>query len=191
MLLAGTQHRGARVGAEDVNQAAGSYDVTKQEELQFDLGEEEGGRSELVQAYENIRIFCTQIAKVNILLVDKDTAKEQLELIEELVDLRLLHKIQSNVSISKRQGKKFAAYMLDLSQYTGERKIRSFDMVNFWDRDANLRQVKFIYDPSHDHRKKVSPSKLFEKSFPIIGSTNEQKKKTIETPLFGEIIDED
>lgn len=148
---AGVQHRGPRVGAEDVNQAAGSYDVTKQEELQFDLGSEGDERSDLIKEYENIRIFCTQIAKANILSVDKDNPKEKLELIEEIVDLRLLHKIQSNVSISKRQGRKFAAYMLDLSQYTGERKIRDFEMVSFWEKDINLRQVKFVYEPKTDY----------------------------------------
>lgn len=112
ILEIGVKHRGPRVGAEDVNQAARSYDATKQQELQYDLGSEEGSeRSDLIKEYENIRIFCTQIVKANILLVDIDNPKEKLELIEEIVDLRLLHKIQSNVSISKRQGHKFAAYM--------------------------------------------------------------------------------
>jgi hypothetical protein len=183
------QPRGERVGAEDVNQAAGRYDSTKQEELQYDLGdEEEGGRSDIVQTYENIRFFCTQVAKANILLVDKDNPKEQLELVEELVDLRLLHKIQSNVSISKRQGKKFAAYMLDLSQYTGERKIRDFEMIKFWDREANLRQIKFVYDPNHDYKEKTLSNKLVSK--PIVGVDSSEEKKSSMTPLFGEVLDE-
>ena len=173
ILEVGVKHRGARVGAEDVNQAAGSYDVTKQEELQFDLGSEEGNeRSDLTKEYENIRIFCTQIAKANILSVDKDNPKEKLELIEEIVDLRLLHKIQSNVSVSKRQGHKFASYMLDLSQYTGERKIRDFEMVSFWERNVNLRQVKFIYEPRTDYNDEAQKAKTAVAKPPIVSEKN-------------------
>lgn len=173
ILELGAQHRGPRVGAEDVNQAAGSYDATKQEELQFDLGSEEGNeRSDLTKEYENIRVFCTQIAKANILSVDKDNPREKLELIEEIVDLRLLHKIQSNVSVSKRQGHKFASYLLDLSQYTGERKIRDFEMVNFWERDVNLRQVKFIYEPSNDYSDKAQQAKIVSPKTPSNSTSN-------------------
>lgn len=174
----GTQHRGPRVGAEDVNQAAGSYDVTKQEELQFDLGSEEGNeRSDLIKEYENIRVFCTQVAKANILSVDKDNPKEKLELIEEIVDLQLLHKIQSNVSVSKRQGHKFASYMLDLSQYTGERKIRDFEMVSFWERDVNLRQVKFIYEPKTDYNDRAQHAKTVITKLPLTTEDGETQIK--------------
>ncbi len=188
ILEVGIQHRGPRVGAEDVNQAAGSYDVTKQEELQFDLGSEGDERSDLIKEYENIRIFCTQVAKANILSVDKDNPKEKLELIEEIVDLRLLHKIQSNVSISKRQGRKFAAYMLDLSQYTGERKIRDFEMVSFWERDVNLRQVKFVYEPKTDYSDRVQHVKNTATKPPI--TTQERKAQEGQYPLFDVVSEE-
>lgn len=183
ILETGTQHRGPRVGAEDVNQAAGSYDVTKQEELQFDLGSEESNeRSDLIKEYENIRVFCTQIAKANILSVDKENPKEKLELIEEIVDLRLLHKIQSDVSVSKRQGHKFASYMLDLSQYTGERKIRDFEMVSFWERDVNLRQVKFIYEPKTDYSDRAQHARAVDTKLPL--TTQDDKSQVKQDSLF-------
>jgi len=40
--------------------------------------------------------------------------------------------------------------LLDVSQYTGERKKRDVDMLEFW-RDANkdaLRRTRLVYDPS-------------------------------------------
>ena len=167
VLERGEHHRGPRVGAEDVNQAAGAYDITKQEELQYDTGLDDLDEESVIEKeYNNIKIFCTRIVKANILLVDKDIPKERLELIEELVDLRLLHKIKSNVTISKRQGHKFVAYMLDLSQYTGERKIRDFEIIDFWDKGINLRQLKFIYDPATDYSTLANEAKVLLEATP-------------------------
>ena len=47
--------------------------------------------------------------------------------------------------------KKYIAYMLDLSQYTGARKIRDFEIVEFWNREVNLRQLRYIYNPEEDY----------------------------------------
>ena len=39
--------------------------------------------------------------------------------------------------------------MLDVSQYTGERKRRDIEMVEFWKEDREvLRKAALIYDPS-------------------------------------------
>jgi hypothetical protein len=141
--------RGPRIGAEDVNRAAGDYHSTKQEELQLDTGSEE--RRELVDQYKNIVAFCTRVTRANILLIDYQSAESERDLVEELADLRLLHRVKASVSISKRPGKKYSAYMLDLSQYAGARKIRYFDIVPFWTDDVNLRQLRYIYDFHTDY----------------------------------------
>ena len=50
---------------------------------------------------------------------------------------------------SKRPGRIFEAYMLDLSQYTGSRKMRDMRIVEFWrqGREDQLRLVSMVYDP--------------------------------------------
>ena len=73
-----------------------------------------------------------------------------IELINELVDLRLIHKVKSRVTISARPGKIFEAYMLDVSQYSGTRKRRDVKMIEFWRPSSieQLRRVSMIYNPS-------------------------------------------
>ena len=43
----------------------------------------------------------------------------------------------------------FEAYMMDLSQYTGSRKMRDMRIVEFWrqGRGDQLRLVSMVYDP--------------------------------------------
>ena len=53
-------------------------------------------------------------------------------MIQELVDLRLIHFVDSRVTLRKHPGKLFEAYMLDISQYSGSRKRRGFRMIEFW-----------------------------------------------------------
>ncbi len=49
-----------------------------------------------------------------------------------------------------RPGKIYEAYLLDLSQYTGERKKRDMEILEFWKTGAEdkLRRTALIYDPS-------------------------------------------
>ena len=63
---------------------------------------------------------------------NQDEKDEEIELIDELVDLRLVHLVRSRVTVSGRTGKIYKAYLLDVSQYTGERKRRELEMVEFW-----------------------------------------------------------
>jgi hypothetical protein len=67
--------------------------------------------------------------------------------IGELVDLKFVHHISSRETVRNRTGKVYDAYMLDLSQYTGERTKRNFNMIEFWDqsnKDA-LRKSPLIF----------------------------------------------
>jgi hypothetical protein len=141
-----TKHRGHKIGIEDVNHAAGDYDASKREELRRDTLDD---NSLLEAEFRKVRDFCVKSAKANVFLVDKDEDKESYELIQELMDLRLIHKVSSRVTVSKRPGRIFEAYMLDLSQYTGSRKMRDMRIVEFWrqGREDQLRLVSMVYDP--------------------------------------------
>jgi hypothetical protein len=143
----GVGHRGEKIGAEDVNVAAGEYESSKREDFKRDTAEDS---LQLEAAFQAIRDFCLEGARTNCFLIDKDLQRSKAHLIHELVDLKMLHLVRSRVTVSARKGRIFEAYMLDLSQYSGERKRRTFEIVEFWKHDAveKLRRAKMIYDPA-------------------------------------------
>jgi hypothetical protein len=138
--------RGPRIVAQDINQAAGEHDDSKRDELKRDTLEE---REQVERAFEKVRTFCLETANANCFLLEKDRTDPGTKLIEELVDLRLIHLVRSRVTVSGRKGKIYVAYMLDLSQYAGERKRRGLEMIEFWQTSGaeKLRRAKLIYEP--------------------------------------------
>jgi hypothetical protein len=137
--------RGPKIGVEDVNAAAGEYDKYKREELQKDTYKEE--ETPIEQEFGRVREFCLGSANSNCFLIEKDANPELYERIEELTDLRLVHKVRSRVTVSGRPGKLFEAYMLDVSQYPASRKKRELEVIEFWRLDSTerLRRVSLIY----------------------------------------------
>jgi hypothetical protein len=139
--------RGEKIGAEDVNVASGNYGDTKKEEFQRDTLED---RERLEDIFDRIRLFCLDRNKANIFLIDQDAQDEQHTLIQELIDLRLVHHVKSRVTVRNEPSKIYRALLLDISQYTGERRRRGLEMVEFWRSDNRdiLRKKKFIFDPA-------------------------------------------
>ena len=138
--------RGPKIGAEDVNLAAGNYGELKREEFQRDTLDD---RSSLEGCFNKIRSFCLETTKKNIFLIDQDITGNEIDLIQELLDLRLLHQIKSRVTVSARPGKIYKAYLLDVSQYLGERARRDVEMIDFWKdmEKEKLRRASSIYNP--------------------------------------------
>lgn len=137
--------RGPKIGVEDVNAAAGEYDQYKREELSRDTFKED--EQPIEDEFANIREFCIDSANANCFLIEKDSQRALYDRIEELTDLRLVHKVRSRVTISSRPGKLFEAYMLDVSQYTASRKKRELEIIEFWRANSTerLRRVSLIY----------------------------------------------
>lgn len=140
--------RGPKIGVEDVNAAAGEYDQYKREELSRDTFQED--EKPIEDEFAKIREFCLESANANCFLIDKDAQLSLFNRVEELTDLRLIHKVRSRVTISSRPGKLFEAYMLDVSQYTASRKKRELEIIEFWRADSTerLRRVSLIYPPA-------------------------------------------
>jgi len=133
-----------RVGREDVNRATGKYSSTKMDEFKTDILSDEEHVS-LEDAFKRIKLFCLNFAKSNLFLYE--TVQEKgLEILQELMDLRLIHKVNPHVTISKRQGKYFEAYILDVSQYSEIRKKKEFEEIMFWQKDINVRRTGLILD---------------------------------------------
>lgn len=143
----GGGHRGERVGAEDVNVAAGEYDSSKREEFKRDTLDD---NVTLEDEFQKLQEFCLDKNNTNCFLLDKDQRGAEVDLIHELVDLKLIHLVKSRVTVSGRRGKIYEAYMLDLSQYAGARKRRKLETVEFWKPTAKeaLRKISLIYAPN-------------------------------------------
>ncbi len=140
----GDTARGGKVGVEDINAAAGEYDSSKREELTRDTLDE---RQELEEEFARIGRFVNDHSRANVFLMDKSLPERELEPIEELVDLRLVHRVRSRVTVRDRPGKTFEAFMLDVSQYTAARKKRELEIIEFWRDDAvdTIRRTGLIY----------------------------------------------
>lgn len=140
----GETYRGTRINAEDVNVAAGEHDTAKRDELKRDTLEE---RAQLEKALRVIQDFCIENS-VNCFLVERDRDSHGQELLGELVDLRFVHVVESRTTAREVPGKLFTAYMLDISQYTGERRRRELEMISFWRREEldKIRRSKYVLD---------------------------------------------
>jgi hypothetical protein len=139
----GRTYRGDRVNAEDVNVAAGEHEPSKRDELRRDTLEE---RQVLETALHDIRDFCVT-NKVNCFLVEQDAAiSGRLDVLGELADLRFVHVVNARTTVRDKPGKLFTAYMLDISQYTGERRRRDLEMITFWERSEldKIRRSKYV-----------------------------------------------
>jgi Cdc6-like AAA superfamily ATPase len=144
-LAKGDSARGERIGAEDVNKAAGEFDKFKREDFSRDAGKDE--EKKLLDTFESVSDFCSTNANANCFLIDKDYNGSDVENIPDLVDLKFLHHVRSRVTVRDRVNRLYDAYMLDLSQYTGERARRNFEIVEFWGDKADdaLRKSRFIF----------------------------------------------
>ena len=142
----GETHRGELVNAEDVNVAAGEHDIAKRDELKRDTHGEE--RGELEKALRRLQEFCLN-NRVNCLLVERDRESSGNHLIGELVDLRFLHVVASRTTVRDQPGKLYTAYMLDISQYTGERRRREMEIIEFWSGSKldRIRRSKYVLHP--------------------------------------------
>lgn len=152
-LERGQDYRGVRIGSEDVNAAAGEHEPSKREELKRDTLEDQ---VEIEHQFEKVVNFCLNSAVANVFLVDKAATGHEWDLIQELVDLRLVHLVRSRITLRNDPGRLFEGYMLDLSQYAGSRKRREFEIVTFWEHDSadQLRRVKLIYGTAGDGQAK-------------------------------------
>ncbi|CAN5288256.1 hypothetical protein BH09PSE2_BH09PSE2_12920 [soil metagenome] len=140
--------RGEKIGAEDVNRAAGSYYENKTEELKKDTSTDD--RAPILTSIGEMRDFCLDYSGANCFLVEKDLGQAMDNQLGELVDLKFIHHVRSRVTVRNRERRVYDAYMLDLSFYTGERARRGFEMIEFWRQgsDDSLRKPKLIFKES-------------------------------------------
>jgi hypothetical protein len=145
----GAGHRREKVDAEDVNVAAGENDSFKREEFKRNTLDDD---VTLEDEFQKLRAFCLDSNNTNCFLLDKEDLGREVDLIHELVDLKLIHLARSRVTVSGRPGRIYEAYMLDLSQYAGARKRRKLELVEFWKPSSTeaLRKKSLVYAPDQE-----------------------------------------
>ena len=111
------RNKHAAVTVSDVNIAVGESGQGKMDELTQDARNSEGELRRMLAALE---AYCLDDNETNAFLLSSEESKEK-RLTHILNDLRLVHLISQSIT-PDRAGKRFEAYILDYSLFTGFRR---------------------------------------------------------------------
>lgn len=122
------------VGVQDVNKAAGNAAKYKKNELEDDAASLEGTPQKILSALDRVRGFCIDEKSFTFFRIDfrdKESHPTEYNLVQELLDMRLVHIIDSSLSDEREPGRRSEVYMLDLSQFSGHRLKRRLKVLDF------------------------------------------------------------
>jgi hypothetical protein len=124
-----------RTGVQDVNRAAGDQSKLKLAELEDDAAAApEGGASRIISALNRVRAFCLDEKKYTYFRVDfrdKEKRPKEYALVQALLDVRILHLVAPSLSDKHQAGTRAEVFMLDLSQFTGQRLKKYLYVLDF------------------------------------------------------------
>jgi hypothetical protein len=119
-----------QVGVQDVNKAAGDAAQLKLQELD----EDSGSWADVTKAaLRTLLRFCLEQHHFTFFRVDfrdRDEHPSLFDQLANLMDLRLIHLLNSSVSDVHHPGEKAEAYLLDMSQYSGDRLRHHLQVLN-------------------------------------------------------------
>jgi hypothetical protein len=125
----------ARVtGVQAVNEAAGQAADVKLRELEDDAAAAIGGAGEQIRSLNAVRRRIVDEQNYTFFRIDlreKEIWTREYDLVQGIMDLRLLHLINSGVSDPHQAGRRYEVYMMDLSQYTGTRFRQGLTVLDF------------------------------------------------------------
>lgn len=122
------------VGVQDVNLAAGDAAGEKLQELEEDMASNVGIAQRTLQALGVVRDFCLQEKGYTYFLVDyrdKESSPDRYSILTDLMDVRLVHLLDAGVSDPHSAGRRYEAYLLDLSQFSGSRLKQRIHVIDF------------------------------------------------------------
>jgi hypothetical protein len=129
-----TRQNARLVGVQDVNNAAGDAAQVKIRELEDDFAAEEGSTGATLDGLDVVRGFCLDHKRWTYFRVDfkdKERSKEEYEILTNLLEARLVHLISGGVSDTHRAGERSEVFMLDLSQFSGQRLKKHIRVLDF------------------------------------------------------------
>jgi hypothetical protein len=138
--------KGQKIGKVEVNEEAIATIANKLEALKLDSA----GEREILEGYLGvIRRLVYNEYRTNAFLVAKDELEQhpqERQAIRELVDLRLIHLIDSNTSSAPSDGRRYEAYILDVGLYENSRP-RNFNQVEPGSEDSRSRKDNLRASP--------------------------------------------
>lgn len=123
-----------QVGVQDVNKAAGDAKQKKLDELEEDAASARGESTAILLALQKVRQFCIEQKNATYFRIgfhDKDRNNIQYGLLEQLMDLRFIHMIEPSLSDEHQAGQRAEVFILDLSQYAGQRLKRKLRVLDY------------------------------------------------------------
>jgi hypothetical protein len=130
-----TRGKAKLVGVQDVNEAAGEAAKTKIAELEDDAASSSALTTKtILNVLHRLREFClneTNYTYFRIDLIDKDKYADIYSVFHDLMDLRLIHMVESSLSDEREAGRRSEVYMLDLSQFSGKRLRKKLRVLDF------------------------------------------------------------
>lgn len=149
-------------GVQDVNRAAGEQSKVKIAELEDDAASStDGGAQAIIRTLSRVREFCLDEKRYTFFKVDfrdKEMRQKEYSLIQSLLDVRIVHLIASSLSDKREAGRRAEVFMLDLSQFSGQRLKKRIHVLDFVDSHLVLKETS---SKSPDKRGD-SPTKLLE-----------------------------
>lgn len=146
-------------GVQDVNEAAGRIAQTKLQELEDDAASSVGKAAPRMEALTVIRNFLIEQQQTTYFRIDfqdKELRAREYELLQSLMDLRMIHLINAGVSDERQAGRRSEVYMLDLSQFSGTRFKRNLRVLDFDKKFLVLKETGAKSEPKEGS----SPNKL-------------------------------
>lgn len=139
-----------RIAPTDLRQSAAALNQeTKLRDLRTDAGSE-------VPALETLFVdvvrFCLSDKKKTAFLVshgDKATFPYVHELLQQLMDFKLIHLVDPSTSAASSRPGRFEAYTLDAALFLEPRR-RNIEIVRFWETDAQRHRVRLREAPVYD-----------------------------------------
>jgi len=147
------------VGKQDVARAAGDIAQAKMSELEEDATAATGSAQRIITGLQILREFCLNTRRYTFFQVDfrdKEQSVEGYALLQSLMDLRFIHLVNPSVSDTHRSGVRSEVYMLDLSQFSGERLRKHLKVLDFVEGEIVLRETGTTKTP----RRGDTPRKL-------------------------------
>jgi hypothetical protein len=126
--------KGRVTGVQAVNEAAGQAADVKLRELEEDAAASIGGAEQQIRCLNAVRNKIVEEQNYTFFRIDlreKEIWAREYDIVQGIMDLRLLHLINSGVSDRHRAGRRYEVYMLDLSQYTGTRFKQRLMVLDF------------------------------------------------------------
>ncbi len=134
ILLAQGRTNARLVGVQDVNRAAGAASQIKLQELEEDLNPNSEWAAQTRRAFELVNQFCLDTKRwtyFRVELKDKERHSVEYDDLASLMDLRLIHLLNPALSDEKVAGRRHEVYLLDLSQYSGDRLRKRLHVLDF------------------------------------------------------------